>query len=285
MGIRVDVCTDREFAVVDVETTGLAPAFGDRVCEIAVVHASGNEERSTFATLINPGRPISPGAAAVNGITLAMLADAPAFQDVAPEIVRHIANRVFVAHNAPFDLGFLAAEFQRLGLPLPFTHVVDTLALARRYYTFSSNSLGAIAEHLHIPYQRRHRALDDARVTWQVLAFFLHDLSCRQSITVEDLITPVADVLSSSRGSAIPLPPLLSEALTNGLSLEIRYVSVGLEASVRRIDPIAVVPNRDSLYLRAYCHLRQDERTFRLDRITEMRVVGQHSRSTSVNEP
>jgi DNA polymerase III epsilon subunit family exonuclease len=274
-------CTDLEFAVVDVETTGLSPAFGDRVCEIALVHAQGNEEKSSFSTLINPGRPISPGAAAVNGITPEMIADAPTFQEVAPQIVRHLTNRVFVAHNAPFDLGFLALEFQRLSVPLPFTQVVDTLALARLYYTFAGNSLGAIAEHLNLAYPRRHRALDDARVTWQVLAFFLHDLARRQIATAEGLMTPVAQILSPPRADAIPLPSILSDALTNGLSLEIRYVTVGLQTSVRRVDPIAVVPNRDYFYLRAYCHLRQDERTFRLDRITEMRVIGKRQRATS----
>jgi DNA polymerase-3 subunit epsilon len=279
VGAQVSAWKDTEFAVVDVETTGLSPAFGDRVCEIAVVHAQGNKEKSTFATLINPGRPISPGAAAVNGITPAMVARAPAFQDVAPEIMKRLTGRVFVAHNAPFDLGFLAAECQRLCLPLPFSLVVDTLALARRYYAFSSNSLGVVAERLNIPYPQRHRALQDARITRQVLTFFLQDLSRRQIAAAEDLVTPLAEILSPSGGNTIPLPPTLSEALANGLSLEIRYVSVGLEVSVRRIDPIAVVPNRDYLYLRAYCHLRQDERTFRLDRIMEMRTVGKRRRS------
>lgn len=279
MGAQVSAWKDTEFAVVDVETTGLSPAFGDRVCEIAVVHAQGNKEKSTFATLINPGRPISLGAAAVNGITPAMVAGAPAFQDVAPEIIRRLTGRVFVAHNAPFDLGFLAAECQRLRLPLPFTDVIDTLALARQYYAFPSNSLGAVAERLNIPYPHRHRALQDARITRQVLIFFLQDLSRRRIAAAEDLVTPLAEVLSPSGGNTIPLPPTLSEALANGLSLEIRYVSVGLEVSVRRVDPIAVVPNRDYLYLRAYCHLRQDERTFRLDRIMEMRTVGKRLRS------
>jgi len=267
-----------DFAVVDVETTGLSPAFGDRVCEVAIVHSQGNKETFTFETLVNPERPISPGAAAVNGITAAMVAKAPSFQETAPEIARRIEGRVFVAHNAPFDLGFLAAEFQRCHLPLPITHVIDTLALARRYYAFSSNSLGAIAECLKIPYPHRHRALQDAQVTRQALSFFIQDLSRRRIATAEDFVTPVAEVLFPSSDSIIALPPTLSEALANGLSLEIDYASATLEVSVRRVDPIAVIPNRDYLYLRAYCHLRQDERMFRLDRITGMRVVGKHSK-------
>jgi DNA polymerase III subunit epsilon len=268
-----------DFAVVDVETTGLSPGFGDRICEIAIVHAQGNQETSTFATLINPERPISPGAAAVNGITAAMVAKAPLFQETIPELIRRLEGRIFVAHNAPFDLSFLATEFQRYRLLLPIIQVIDTLVLARRYYAFSSNSLGAIAEQLKIPHARRHRALQDAQTTWQIMNFFVQDLSQRRLATTEDLATPVAEVLFPPSGNAIPLPPILSEALVNGWSLDIHYVSATLEASVRRVDPIAVIPNRDYLYLRAYCHLRQDERTFRLDRITKMRIVGKRRSS------
>jgi DNA polymerase-3 subunit epsilon len=263
-----------DFAVVDVETTGLSPAFGDRVCEIAIVRLRGGKEITTFETFINPGRPISPGAAAVNGITAEMVANAPSFQDAAPEISKWIQSCVFVAHNAPFDLGFLLAEFQRLRLPLPVSQVVDTLAIARRYYTFPSNSLGVIADQLNIPYPQRHRALQDARVTGQILHVFVRDLFRRGDVTAEELVVPLAAVLLPTSDESVILPPILHEALTNGLSLEIRYMSAGMDLSVRQVDPLAIVPNRDYLYLRAYCHLRQDERTFRLDRIVEMRIVG-----------
>jgi DNA polymerase-3 subunit epsilon len=278
---RQDFLQGVDFAVVDVETTGLSPAFGDRVCEIAVVRLRGGKEIAAFETFINPGRPLSPGAAAVNGITPDMVANAPSFRDAAPEISTWIRQGVFVAHNAPFDLSFLVAEFQRLRRPLPISQVVDTLALARRYYTFPSNSLGAIADQLNLSYPRRHRALQDARVTSHILTIFLQDLSRRRSVTGEDVAYPLAASLSPTSAERVLLPPTLHEALANGRSLEIRYVSVGMDISVRRVDPIAVVPHRDYLYLRAYCHLRHDERTFRLDRIVEMRIVEKGKRSES----
>jgi len=264
---------DVAFAVVDVETTGLSPAFGDRVCEVAIVRVQGESQPTTFTSLVNPGRPLSPSAAAVNGITPEMLATAPAFPDIAGEVVHHLEGCIFVAHNAPFDLGFLAAEFQRLRVPLPVTQVIDTLALARHYYTFARNSLGAIAEELNLPYPQRHRALRDAEVTWHVFLAFSRDLLDGQRATFADFLTPAALLLQPAVEEAASLPPLLSEALTSHLSLEIHYVTPTQAVSIRRVDPIAVVPNRDALYLRAYCHLRQDERTFRLDRITEMRIV------------
>ena len=269
---------DGDFAVVDVETTGLSPAFGDRVCEIAIVRVRGKSRPTTFTSLVNPGRPLSPSAAAVNGITPDMLADAPTFPDIVGEVARQCEGCVFVAHNAPFDLGFLAAEFQRLRLPLPVSHVIDTLALARRYYAFAHNNLGAIAEELNLPYPQRHRALQDAEITWQVFTAFARDLLDRQRATFADFLTPAALVLQPTTEDSFALPPLLSEALTSRLSLEIHYVTPTQVVSIRRVDPIAIVPNRDALYLRAYCHLRQDERTFRLDRITEMRIVGKRQK-------
>ncbi len=265
--------SDVAFAVVDVETTGLSSAFGDRVCEVAIVRVQGEGQPTPFTSLVNPGRPLSPGAAAVNGITPEMLATAPTFPDIAEEVIRQLEGGIFVAHNAPFDLGFLAAEFQRLGTPLPVTHVIDTLALARRYYTFARNSLGAVAEALHIPYPQRHRALQDAEVTWRVFTTLSRDLIGTQRATFADFLTPAATLLQPVGNEVASLPPLLSEALTNHLSLEIHYVTPTQVVSIRRVDPLAIVPNRDTLYLRAYCHLRRDERTFRLDRITHMRIV------------
>jgi DNA polymerase III epsilon subunit len=261
------------FAVVDVETTGLSPAFGERVCEIAIVHWQDGKEVDAFSTLVNPERPISPGAASVNGMTDAMVANAPLFRDVAPEICQRLTGQVFVAHNAPFDLGFLGMEFRRLGESLPVTQVVDTLDIARRYYTFPSNSLGALAEQLDIPYPYRHRALQDARISGQVLQVFLQDLARRKKVTLTSLLQPVERVLAPEAAQSEALPPLLQEALTRGLSLEIRYMTSGRDASLRRVDPLAVVSNSNTFYLRAYCHLRQEERTFRLDRITEMKIV------------
>jgi predicted DNA-binding transcriptional regulator YafY len=153
------------------------------------------------------------------------------------------------------------------------TQVIDTLALARRYYTFARNSLGAIAEELHLPYPQRHRALQDAEVTWRVFTAFARDLLERERATLTDFLTPAAALLHPAAAEAVALPPLLSEALSNSLSLEIHYMTPTQAVSVRRVDPIAVVPNRDALYLRAYCHLRQEERTFRIDRIIQMRIV------------
>ena len=102
------------FAFLDLETTGLSPWFGDRVCEVGIVVTEGKRIKEQFQQLVNPERPLSVGAASMNGLTDAELAGAPRFADVAESIVRLVDEAVVVCHNAKFDLQFLDSEFKRL---------------------------------------------------------------------------------------------------------------------------------------------------------------------------
>ena len=105
---------DQVVVVVDVETTGLSAAFGDRICEIGLVRARGDAILDTYQTLVNPQRPISPGARRVNGLSDAELQPAPLFASIADQVLARIDGAMLVCHNAPFDLGFLEAEYARL---------------------------------------------------------------------------------------------------------------------------------------------------------------------------
>ncbi|NIV36462.1 MAG: hypothetical protein GWN58_45615, partial [Anaerolineae bacterium] len=98
------------FALFDVETTGLSPTYGHRVCEIACLRLKAGMEAGRVEALVDPGRSISPGAYRVNRIEPEMLADAPAFETIAGAVLDLMQDAVLVAHNAPFDLGFLAME-------------------------------------------------------------------------------------------------------------------------------------------------------------------------------
>src|SRR6185369_16937514 len=103
-----------DFIVVDVETTGTGAIRGDRVTEVAAVHVRGGVVEPVFTSLVNPGRPIPWFITSLTGIDDAMVRDAPSFSDIAGELAAHLAGRVFVAHNAAFDWGFLNAEFSRV---------------------------------------------------------------------------------------------------------------------------------------------------------------------------
>ena len=104
------------YVVVDVETTGGQPSGGDRVTEVAAVHVDGAQVTLAFQSLVNPLRPIPWQITRLTGIDDAMVRAAPTFRDIAGEFAAHLVGRVFVAHNARFDYGFLRREFDRAGL-------------------------------------------------------------------------------------------------------------------------------------------------------------------------
>src|SRR5512142_226372 len=106
---------DLTLAFLDVETTGLNAYLGDRICEIAIVRSFRDEVETRYQTLVNPGRRISPGAAAVNHITDEDVADAPRFWVIAEAVRELLEGAIVVCHNAPFDLSFVTTEMQRVG--------------------------------------------------------------------------------------------------------------------------------------------------------------------------
>ena len=261
------------FTVLDVETTGLTPQFGDRVCEIAVLRFRGDRELGRFRSLVNPLRPISPGAFAVNGIRDEELADAPLFAEIVPTILGCLEDATLVAHNAPFDLSFIDAELGICRLPQLTNPVVDTLALARRCYRFGSNSLQSVARALGLVTRGEHRALADVVTTRQVLDRFVADLRYRSVFTLGDLLAAQGGCVELPERDAIPLPPEMEEALNTGGSLWFRYISAAGEETRREVTPLHVTSVGDCVYLVAFCHLRDEQRTFRLDRIVEMRAT------------
>lgn len=156
---------------LDLETTGLK-ASTDRIIEIAAVrwdHAG----RRCYSRIVNPGVPIPPFITRLTGITPEMVRDGPPIEIALREFFHEFLGDepVIVAHNASFDLGFLDAELERLGLPSPYAGpVACTLRLSRRYIftTTGRHRLHDVAAALRIPFGRGHRALVDAEVCEQI---------------------------------------------------------------------------------------------------------------------
>mgnify|MGYP001033115171 CR=1 FL=1 len=160
----------------DVETTGLTPLVDDLI-EVGAVRFQGEQILEHYSALINPGRTIPPDATSVHGITDAMVQqEGRAAREVLPEFRKMLGPpaMVLVAHNAPFDLEFLATEFARLGIDYPQQPVYDTLELARRVLPgLSSYELGAVGQELGVPTEMAHRALGDALLVRGVLGGLL----------------------------------------------------------------------------------------------------------------
>ncbi|MEU3660191.1 TerD family protein [Streptomyces sp. NPDC032940] len=163
-----------EWALVDVETSGLVPRR-DRVLSVAVVTLDADgEQTGEFSTLLDPG--CDPGPVDVHGLTRERLRGAPAFAQVAEGIAALLEGRVLVAHNAQFDYDFLAHEFARAGLRLPVARRLCTLALNRRVDPPTDDlKLGTLAAHYGVPQLRAHDALDDTRVLAGVLRASLRE--------------------------------------------------------------------------------------------------------------
>lgn len=178
------------FVVVDLETTGGSPADAE-ITEIGAVKVRGGEVLGEFHSLVRPRAAIPPFIAVLTGITDAMVAAAPALPAVLPAFLEFARGAVLVAHNAPFDTGFLRAGAERLGLGWPGFTVVDTARLARRALTRDEAPtcrLAALARLFRARTEPCHRALDDARATVDVLHGLLERVGGLGVQSLEELV-------------------------------------------------------------------------------------------------
>ncbi|MFO7244661.1 MAG: DEDD exonuclease domain-containing protein [Actinomycetes bacterium] len=203
------------FVVIDLETTGASARSGAGITEIGAVKTRGGEVIGEFQTLVDPGMPIPPMIVALTGITDAMVTTAPRIEAVLPSLIEFMGDAVLVAHNAPFDIGFLKAAFREHGYRWPGNQVVDTVLLARRATTKEeapNKKLATLARVFSSPVTPTHRALDDARATAHVLHGMLERLA-RFGITHrEDLDALRASVPENVRkkatlADAVPAAP------------------------------------------------------------------------------
>ena len=266
--------------VLDTETTGLSPAMGHRIVEVAAVRLEDWREVETFDALVNPGRPMDAGASRVNGIVDEDLVDAPPFAAIAAQFYQMLDGALIVAHNARFDAAFLGMEFDLLrALPQdspPAPGITNawlcTLQLARRLFYFERNSLAHVAHSLGVRTGRAHRALNDVHTTIGILKRMAQQLEKMRLVTVGDLLHAQGGAIYAPQRPQPSLPPVLANALARRCSLQIRYQVQGNETD-RVISPLYATEQNGTAYVVAFCHLRQAQRTFRLDRILRARII------------
>jgi len=184
---------DSQFVAIDFETTGLYPS-SDRIIELGGVRFTGRElagqPSAEFQALVNPGIPIGVDAARISGITDSDVADAPAIDEVMSGFLEFIGDAVIVAHNAPFDVGFLRAAVSRLGLPDVTNRIVDTIPLAMKAFPRRrSYGLQNLAVELGLPPNQAHRALDDAVMCMRLFGRCVDELSFMGDLALNDVLT------------------------------------------------------------------------------------------------
>lgn len=176
---RIDLA-ETGFVVFDLETTG-AKAPPCRITEIGAYRVKGCEVRDEFHTLVNPETPIPPFITSLTGISNDMVRNAPKFAEVAADFLDFIGDRVLVAHNASFDMGFLNHEIGRV---YPDYRVANpslcTVQLSRKLLpNIRNHKLNTVADYFSIELLHHHRASDDARATANIFVNLLRDLQTR----------------------------------------------------------------------------------------------------------
>jgi DNA polymerase III epsilon subunit len=265
-----------EFTIFDTETTGLEPETGDRIVEIAGIKIRGQETLGVFQTLVDPGRPISEAAFRVNKITTQMLEGAPAIEKALPKFLDFVKDSCLCSYNAGFDLGFINHELRLIGKGhLQGFVVADILKMAKRLLPgLTRYALWFVAEQLSIKNKQLHRALSDVELTLSVFHKLKEILYLKGISDFEHFLSLFAVDAHFLQGLNAQKLSRIQEAIDLGVGLKIKYIaSGGAEVSEREVVPKELKQENDRSYLVAFCRLRNEERTFRVDGILHLEIV------------
>ncbi len=264
-------------AALDVETTGASAGLGHRVVEIGLVRLERGVVVSRYEKLFDPGRPIDAGASALTGITNAMVKGQARFAEALEAMLPLLAGAALLGHNVGFDLSFIHKEFRRAGRDLTATlgkaPVLDTVRMARRRFGRGGNSLGVLSRRLGIEPATSHRALADAETTAALLGVLL-GATGGWSMLLCDVLSAQGGVIDLAGCAGTDLLPLeLEEAMELRRPVMMEYIDARGVSTTRMIDPLQVRRGRGELVLIAFCHLRQERRNFKVERIVHLTRV------------
>jgi DNA polymerase III epsilon subunit family exonuclease len=271
-------------ACIDVETTGASAEYGDRIIEIGIVRYDNGQKTTEYQQLIDPRRRISAGISVLTGITQEMCQGQPTFAEQLPAMMGLLNGAVILGHNVRFDLSFLQKECRAagrdMGAELEKPHVLDTVRIARRRFGRGGNGLSNLARRLGYEQSVAHRALADAVTTGAVFELLLAPVGGWNICFCDALREqggPMAFYPASPRESVLPLE--LQEALEQRRPVMMEYLDANQRRTQRVIEPIEVRRFSGEMMLIAHCHLRNDRRNFKLERIVRL------SRIESAEQP
>jgi DNA polymerase III subunit epsilon len=272
------------FVVVDLETTG-GSAYDCEITEIGAVKVRAGEVLGELQTLVRPGGSIPAFISVLTGITDAMVATAPPIEAVLPTFLEFARGAVLVAHNAPFDIGFLKAAAVRCGLEWPAWGVLDTARLARRVLSRDDVldcKLSTLARHFRATTTPDHRALSDARATVDVLHGLIERVGTEGVQSLEELTTfssRVPAALRRKRHLAEGLPHAPGVYLFEDARGRVLYVgkSVDLAARVRSYFTASETRTRMAEMVQLAEHVRHVPCPTPLEaEVRELRLIAMH---------
>jgi len=264
---------ERIYVAFDIETTGLSPRDA-KVVEIAGVRFTGQgDEIARFSTLANPGHEMSPDVIRIHGIRDDMVRRAPAPEEACRQFASWLhADDVLIAHNAPFDVSFIARALERASFAAPTNEVIDSLKVARALGLDLPNlRLATLISYFDLPEVGYHRALGDSLHVMHLFTVLLRLLSERQDgVSVRDVLRRCRVRGLRDEAQSVGLTSrvsLLPEAIHRGEIVTVQYDGERAEDRVHRVRPIKIVDRDGDSYLTAQCMSDGAVKQFRLDRI------------------
>jgi len=270
---------ERDLIIFDTETTGLDPLSGDRVIELAGVRVRGDTRVGVFQELVNPQRPVPYGAFRVNGISDEMLSGKPRMAEVLPRFAEFIRGGCLCSYNAPFDMGFLAAEYRLAGMEFPEeVEVIDVLSMARQLLSLERYALWFVAQSLGIGKGQAHRALSDVELTLDVYRNLSARLREKAVVSLDDLVCLFGRGCGAFDRKRKAKLGQIRRAIELGSRIRIRYFSRSDSAvTEREVLPREITVDGERTYFTGFCSLKAAERTFRLEGILSLEEPGMAS--------
>ena len=258
--------------------------------ELGIVRMEGGRTVAEYQQLIDPRRRISAGVTALTGISQQMVDGQPTFAEQLPAAIALLNGAVVIGHNICFDLSFLRKEFRGCGREivqvLGDVPVMDTVRIARRRFGRGGNGLQSLAPRLGIQPTTAHRALADAQTTAGVFEKLMETVggwSACLCDAIREQGGPMGLLPVSTRESLLPLE--LEEALEQRKPVQMEYLDTRQFRTYRTIQPLQIRRSNGELILIAHCHLRGDQRTFKLERIVRLLRLESQPAPQSVEFP
>ncbi len=245
------------FIALDLETTGLA--YTSRIVEIGMLKFCGEKILATYNTLVNPLCEIPQRVIAIHGITNYDVRNAPTFEDIIDEVLEFISGGVIIAHNANYDVNILANELHRNFCGVNYIYALDTLRIAQKCFEFDRYSLEHIAKEFGFATEGMHRALKDAELVYKIFNKFCEEIG--------DELPQILKIQGGNILPALPQDIELIDLVKSRNEIMISYTTSDGHSTTRKIKLFDIFERFDRLYLWAYCYLKDDYRTFRLDRM------------------
>lgn len=262
------------FVAFDTETSGAYPVGYD-IVEFGAVKWSQGRQVGRLELLFRPREPMSEFIIGIHGITNEMVSQAPLISEKIEEIKNFFDGSVLMAHHAPFDMGFIAYEFEKNKIEFPKEKVICTSLLSRAVFpNLVNHKLQTLIKIFDFPKGAAHRAGDDAEACLQV------GLKCMEKlgdVGLDEIYKKMGKALSwghySLKSSEHPFFEAVISATLSKKDLDISYQGGSAKNEMRRISPIGIVRNPDGDFIMAKCHRDGAQKRFYISKIKDLQLV------------